>query len=135
MTRRSPRTSSPTTTGARAPSLWRFCLGTGAFQQRLDDEHIDSGRRTQPPLRASRQVRQNRFGVDLADDTVSCPAGVVVPIRRRARGDGIAYFAEACIACPLRAECTDAAGGRTIRVNEFEAALAVARQRQAEPDW
>src|SRR5690606_7703666 len=57
------------------------------------------------------------------------------PIRRGRNGDGIASFAEHCAPCPLRAQCTDAGGGRTIRVGEFEAALARARQRQADPGW
>ncbi|MCZ7627646.1 MAG: transposase [Microthrixaceae bacterium] len=56
-------------------------------------------------------------------------------IQHGVHGDGIAYFADHCTACPLRAECTDAVGGRTIRVGAFEAALARARERQAEPDW
>jgi hypothetical protein len=109
--------------------------GTGEFQQRLAEEDIGSGCRTQPPSAPAGKFAKDRFGVDLGDDTVSCPAGVTVPIRRGAGGDGIAHFAEHCIACPLRAGCTDAAGGRTIRVNEFETALAAARQRQTDPAW
>lgn len=109
--------------------------GTGEFQQRLDDEDIDSGCRTQPPSAPAGRFGKDRFGVNLDDDTVTCPAGVTVSIRRGVHGDGIAYFAEHCSTCSLRADCTDAAGGRTIRVNEFEAALTRARQRQAEPDW
>lgn len=109
--------------------------GTGEFQQRLADEGIESGCRTQPPSAPAGKFAKDRFGVDLGDDTVSCPAGVTVPIRRGVDGDGTAHFAEHCIACPLRAGCTDAARGRTIRVNQFEAALAGARQRQADPDW
>jgi Transposase DDE domain/Transposase domain (DUF772) len=109
--------------------------GTGEFQQRLDDGDIISGCRTQPPSAPAGRFGKDRFNVDLDHDTVSCPGGVTVSIRRGVHGDGIAYFAEHCTACPLRGQCTDAAGGRTIRVNEFEAALARARQRQAQPDW
>lgn len=121
--------------GAGAKVYGDSAYGTGEFQQRLDDEDIASGCRTQPPSAPAGKFAKDRFAVDLADDTVTCPDGVTVPIRRGVGGDGIAYFAEHCIACPLRAQCTDAAGGRTIRVNEFEAALAAARQRQADPDW
>ena len=56
-------------------------------------------------------------------------------IRRGVHGDGMAYFGEHCITCPLRGECTGAAGGRTISVGVFEAALARARKRQANPGW
>ena len=109
--------------------------GTGEFQQRLDDDDIDSGCRTQPPSAPAGRFAKDRFNIDLGNDTVTCPGGVTVSIRRGAHGNGIAYFAEHCVTCPLRGQCTDAAGGRTIRVGEFEAALARARQRQAEPDW
>lgn len=109
--------------------------GTGEFQQRLDDEHIDSGCRTQPPSAPAGRFGKDRFDINLGHDTITCPAGVTAPIRRGADGSGIAYFAENCSNCPRRSECTDAAGGRTIRVGEFEAALARARQRQTDPDW
>jgi hypothetical protein len=110
--------------------------GTGEFQQRLDDENIDSGCRTQPPSPLPGGLfGKDRFNVNLDNDTVTCPAHLTVSIRRGIHGDGLAYFAEHCTACPLRGECTDAAGGRTIRVNQFEAALARARARQTEPDW
>jgi IS5 family transposase len=109
--------------------------GTGGFQQRLDDEDIDSGCRTQPPSAPAGRFGKDRFCVDLDHDTVTCPAGMTVSIRRGADRGGIAYFAEHCTTCPQRTECTDAAGGRTIRINEFEAALARARQRQTDPAW
>lgn len=109
--------------------------GTGEFQQRLDDAYIDSGCRTQPPSAPAGRFGKDRFAVDLINDTVSCPAGSTVSIRRGTHGDGIAYFGEHCITCPRRAQCTDAAAGRTIHVGVFEAALARARQRQANPDW
>ena len=109
--------------------------GTGELQQHLDDNDIASGCRTQPPSAPAGRFAKDRFQIDLDHDTVTCPAGVAVSIRRGADGGGIAYFAENCATCPLRSECTNAAGGRTIRVTEFEAALARARQRQADPGW
>ena len=98
--------------------------GTGEFQQHLDDNDIASRCRTQPPSAPAGLFAKDRFRVDLDDDTVTCPAGVTVSIRRGVHGDGIAYFAENCATCELRGECTNATGGRTIRVNVFEAALA-----------
>jgi hypothetical protein len=121
--------------GGDATVFGDSAYGTGEFQQRLDDEHISSGCRTQPPSAPAGRFAKDRFGVNLDDDTVTCPAGVTVSIRRGRDGDGIAYFGELCITCPLRGQCTDAAGGRTIRVGVFEAALARARERQATPDW
>ena len=109
--------------------------GTGEFQARLDDEDIGSGCRTQPPSAPAGKFTKDHFAVDLDHDTVSCPNGVTVSIQRGVRGDGMAYFGEHCITCPLRGQCTDAAAGRSIHVGIFEAALARARERQADPDW
>jgi AMP-binding enzyme/Transposase DDE domain len=109
--------------------------GTGEFQQRLDDEDISSGCRTQPPSAPAGRFGKDRFNIDLGNDTVTCPAGVTVQVRRGVHGEGIAYFAQYCIGCPLRDQCTNAASGRTIRDSEFETALARARQRQSDADW
>lgn len=109
--------------------------GTGEFQQHLDDNDIDSGCRTQPPSAAGGKFSKDEFNVDLLVGCVTCPNHVSVLIRRGEHGDGIAYFGAHCITCPLRGDCTDAAEGRTIRVNIHEAALARARERQADPDW
>ncbi len=109
--------------------------GTGEFQQRLDDEDIDSRCQTQPPSAPAGRFGKDRFAVDLRNDTVSCPNGVTVAIRRGADSRGTAHFGQHCITCPLRGDCTDAAVGRTIRVGVNEAALARARERQANPHW
>ncbi len=53
----------------------------------------------------------------------------------RAAVSGIASFGAGCAGCPLRAQCTTAAGGRTIRVGIHERHLAAARVRQRHPDW
>jgi IS5 family transposase len=109
--------------------------GTGEFQQHLDDADIASGCRTQPPSAPGDQFTKDRFAVDLDADTVTCPNGVTVSIRRGADGGGMAYFAEHCTNCPLRNQCTNATTGRTISVKRHEAALAKARARQRDPDW
>ena len=66
---------------------------------------------------------------------MTCPAGITVTIRRGRDGGGLASFADACATCELRAQCTTATGGRTIRVGIHEAALARARARQTDPAW
>jgi hypothetical protein len=66
---------------------------------------------------------------------VGCPAGVTAPIRPAADGGGTANFGPACARCPLRAQCTTAAGGRTVTVGPHEATLAAARARQTDPSW
>jgi hypothetical protein len=109
--------------------------GTGEFQQRLDDADIASGCRTQPPTAPGGLFAKVRFAVDLDNDNVTCPNDITVSIHRNADGGGTAYFAEHCTNCPLRAQCTNATGGRTISVQRHEAALARARARQADPAW
>lgn len=109
--------------------------GTGEFLNHLDNEGIDSGCKTQPPNNRDGLFPKSRFEIDLGTDTVTCPAGLTVPIRRTADGGGIASFAGACADCPLRPECTQASGGRSIRVGPHERHLAAARQQQQDPDW
>ena len=110
--------------------------GGGAFQKTLEDHDIDSGCKTQPPSPPAGGVfPKNRFKINLKRDTVTCPGKVTVTIRRHRDGGGIAYFGDACQACPLRSTCTTSESGRKIRVTAHEDVLAGARQRQADPAW
>jgi hypothetical protein len=80
---------------------------------------------------------KDRFGIDVAAMTATCPAGVSAPIRAPRNGDGggIAYFGQACAGCSLRSQCTTAKAGRTVSVGPHEQALADARARQTDPAW
>ena len=78
---------------------------------------------------------KDRFDIDLGASAVTCPGGVTAPIRPARAGGGTAYFASACPACPLRAQCTTAAGGRTVSVGPYEQTLTDARTRQTDPAW
>lgn len=70
------------------------------------------------------------FTIDLAGATVTCPEGSVVPIN-----GGKAHFPPlACGACPRRAECTSAKGGRSIAIHPQEAMLQRLRAERATPD-
>ncbi len=66
---------------------------------------------------------------------MTCPAELSVPIRRGREGGGIAHFGDGCAGCPLRAQCTTAASGRTISVGRYEQRLADARAEQQHPHW
>lgn len=110
--------------------------GGGAFQKTLEDHDIDSGCKTQPPSPPAGGVfPKDRFKINLKKDTVTCPGRVTVAIHRHRNGGGIAYFGDACQACPLRSKCTTSESGRKIRVGAHEDVLARARQRQADPAW
>lgn len=124
------------TTGARRAKVYGDnAYGSGAFQAHLEDNDIDSGCKTQPPAPLpGGRFSKDRFDIDLGADAVTCPAGVTAPITWGAR-EGIARFAGACATCPLAAQCTTSAGGRSIRVSNYEAQLARARARQHDPAW
>ena len=110
--------------------------GTGEFQQHLDDLGIGSYCRTQPPAPPKGGLfSKDHFTVDLNRGTVTCPNKVTVTIRRGIHGNAIAYFAENCTGCPLKARCTPSKGGRTIRVHIFEAELTRAWNRQHDADY
>jgi DDE family transposase/transposase-like protein DUF772 len=109
--------------------------GSGEFLDHLARAGIDSGCKTQPPVAAGGRYSKDLFYIDLDTDTVTCPAGEEVTIRRNKAGDGIAYFESACATCPLRPDCTTAASGRTIQVGRHEALLAQARTQAHDPQW
>ena len=109
--------------------------GAGEFLDLLANNDIDSRCKTQPPVSPGGRFAKDSFAIDLKDDTVTCPNDISVTIRRGRDGGGTAYFSDACRDCPLRAQCTDAEGGRTIRVGVFEQRLADARAQQRDPDW
>jgi Transposase DDE domain/Transposase domain (DUF772) len=109
--------------------------GTGEFHQRLTGAGIQSRCKTQPPTAAGGMFSKDQFDIDLHAQTSTCPNGTTVPIRPARAGGGTAYFGTACAACPLRAQCSTATGGRTIRIGPHEQALTDARARQADPAW
>jgi hypothetical protein len=109
--------------------------GTGEFQDHLCESRIESRCKTQAPNAPGGRFGKDRFVIDLTTGTVGCPGGVTAPLRPAAAGGGMAYFGAACATCPLRPQCTTAAGGRTITVGPHEAILAVARVRQTDPAW
>ena len=109
--------------------------GTGEFLSHLSEESLDSSCKTMVPRNRHGLFPKGDFKVDLETETVTCPAGVTTPIRRRAKGKGLAFFADACTDCRLRAECTQASRGRRILVGPHERHLAAARHRQQDPGW
>ena len=110
--------------------------GSGELLERLDGAGIYNGIKCQPPAAVKGCFPKDRFTIDLDGKTVTCPAGVTVPIRpATGRHAGAARFGAACRTCPLAARCTTAKEGRTITIGPHEARLAAARIRQADPAW
>ena len=109
--------------------------GSGEFQGLLQQSRINSRCRTQLAAAPGGRFTKDRFDVDLLSGTVTCPAGTTVAIRARGDGSGTAAFGAACHGCALRGDCTDAAGGRTVRIGANESVLAASRARQRDPAW
>jgi hypothetical protein len=111
--------------------------GSGDLLEQLEDAGIHAGIKCQPPAAVKGCFPKDRFAIDLGGKTVTCPAGVTVPIRARdhERHAGTAMFGAACRTCPLAAQCTTARGGRTITIGPHEALLAATRDRQQDPAW
>jgi hypothetical protein len=112
--------------------------GAGEILQRLDNAGIDAMTKVQPPVAPAGKFTKDRFDVDLDRQQVTCPNGVVAPIRAvkdHDRHAGKADFGKACTTCPLRAQCTDSKTGRSITIGRHEARLTAARTRQTDPAW
>jgi transposase len=130
-----PDSTEPETDAGTATVYGDNAYGTGEIQSRLEDEGIESKCKTQKPTTRIGFFAKDRFVVNLEDDTVTCPNGVTVTIRRHVKGSGLAKFAKACASCPLRSQCTKSAKGRNITVGLNEAVLTRARKRQRHPEW
>jgi hypothetical protein len=111
--------------------------GTGPLLERLHAASIDPFVKVQAPVAPKGHFSKDQFQIDLAAGTITCPAQHTAPIVYRAdprnRHHGQASFGPACASCPLRGQCTSAAAGRTITITAYEAELAAARTRQADP--
>ena len=87
-----------------------------------------------PPVRNANGFSKDRFTIDLAARTVTCPAHHTVAIRPGLR-HRIARFGVLCGSCPLRADRTRSRRGRVISIHPYEAALQHAKTRQRDPGW
>jgi hypothetical protein len=109
--------------------------GAGEFLEVLDDAGIEAKAKTPPATNAGGRFTKDAFDIDLDADTVTCPNGIVAPIRRNSAGDGTASFGTACAGCPLAAQCTTAKPGRKVAVSRHEGLLARARASNTDPRW
>lgn len=77
---------------------------------------------------------KSAFTIDCDNEKVTCPNGQTVGVCWTEKTGGKIYqFGKLCATCPLRAQCTRAASGRTIRVHPQEAARQEARAYQETP--
>ena len=109
--------------------------GTVEILKKLEAAGAVANVKVQPPVAPEGRFTKEAFGINLRNDTVTCPAGRLVQIRRRDDGSGLASFGVACRTCPKAAACTDSKEGRNVQINKDERLLQEARARQNSPEW
>lgn len=109
--------------------------GTGEVLEHLESAGACAHVKVQAPAAPDGIIAKDAFNIDLARDTVTCPAGQLVQIRRRKDGSGVASFGAHCGRCPLKASCTKSKEGRNVTVNQREHLLQHARTEQKRPAW
>lgn len=112
--------------------------GAGELLEELEDHGVEIGCKVQPASAPAGMFSKDEFDIDLdAGDhgTVTCPGDHTIAIRPSATGGGTAAFGSLCAGCPLAAQCTSAAAGRTIRIGPHQARIARARRAQKDPAW
>jgi hypothetical protein len=109
--------------------------GAGPLLATLENAGARIMTKVQPPPALGGRFAKDRFTIDLAAGTVTCPGQVSVAIRPVKNGGGVAAFGTACAGCPLVAQCTTSPAGRTITISADEQQLARARAAQADPTW
>jgi hypothetical protein len=119
----------------RATAYGDAAYGKGDVLEELQTAGVEPKFKVQPPVNSGGRFTKDAFDINLDEQTVTCPNGVTAPIERDTRGDGTARFGAACAACPLAAQCTTAAGGRTVTVSRHEERLTRARANSADPAW
>lgn len=112
--------------------------GTADIVQQLEEAGIEANVKVQEPAPPRKGLfAKSAFDIDLKQQTVRCPQGIVVPIKKRNGPDrmGIASFDPHCRDCPLRATCTTSKTGRLVRIHVKEATLQRSRLRQRSKEW
>ena len=91
-----------------------------------------------PPVTNAGRFPKTDFDVDLEAGRVTCPAGETTSDARPSKDHKgrpavtFVFDAATCAACPLRDQCTNAKGGRTIVVGPHHDRIEAARAAQSE---
>jgi Transposase DDE domain/Transposase domain (DUF772) len=109
--------------------------GTAEIVEKIEAAGAEANVKVQAPSAKTGCYGKDAFAIDLDAQTVRCPAGVLVAIRKTPDEGGLAVFGVACATCAQRPRCTASKEGRTIRIHPHEATLQKSRARQSSPRW
>jgi len=109
--------------------------GTAEIVEKIEAAGAVANVKVQAPPAMAGHYSKSAFAIDMDAQTVTCPAGALVQIRKTTDGGGIAAFAASCGTCALRARCTDAKAGRIVRIHPKESTLQRSRARQSSAAW
>jgi len=82
------------------------------------------------PVRQSKYFSKQAFSLDWERQTIRCPAEQEMPF---VPGGVVHFPKESCAKCPLQAQCTTSAKGRSVSIHPDEALLTELRERQQTP--
>ncbi|MGB8649284.1 MAG: IS1182 family transposase [Mycobacteriales bacterium] len=118
--------------GERVDVLADSAYGTGdSLKAIIDAEHTPLVKPWPLKPTVAGGFTLDDFTVDEAAGTATCPAGLTRKITRTRA----VVFGVACRDCPLRAQCTTNAKGRSLRLHEHDALMRRHRQRAKDPAW
>ena len=100
--------------------------GSGEFRDHLEQNGMQPVIKP-PPLHPAVPGGYTIDDFTITDTTVTCPEGHTVTITK----SRTARFSKHCRTCPVKARCTKATAGRTIKVHPQHALLAEARRQAA----
>jgi hypothetical protein len=125
-----------TTAGGESMEIYGdSSYGTASLVEHIEDAGAQAHVKVQPPSAKEGRFAQDVFAIDTAHRTATCPAGVLVALRQRKDGSSIGEFGAHCASCPLRGQCTDSPGGRTVRTHPKHKLLDRYRTKQRDPSW
>ena len=83
------------------------------------------------PVRESKHFHKQAFTLDWERQIIRCPASQEMPF---VPGGVVHFPKDTCIQCPLKAQCTTSAKGRSVSIHPDEALLIELRQGQQTPE-
>ena len=119
--------------------LGDMAYSDGDVRQAVEEAGADMVAKV-PPTSNGGRFPKTDFTIDTRAGSVTCPAGHTTfdarptSDHKRRPATLFVFPADVCAACPLRTQCTTAAGGRTIVVGRHHDRIEAARAAQTEPD-